>query len=648
MASSVIEDINFNFKNHNSHESELSSQDISIHSDHCRKCFNLNKCTQSHACNLVQCVNNCGFVFHACKTSEHLNETCSLALVDCLNLTNGCKLKIKRCDMSKHLMTCVACVVRCGSFRVRKIMNKNEKFNHLKWPDPIWNERLNILNNNCHSFVDLNDCIQLQTETKNINNVLLDQDIASLREFADKHPLKFHRMYGYLIGLKVFKDYSQSKFSFMKYLLKNVKSKVFKDIETENCIVWNDEDGCAACQSRIRMLESARFAKLKEDRLHFGAHLRDVLNFDEFLEKKVYAKFEFKQDYKEFYLKPIREEEEEKSATQKAIEPDDEQNQDELYKKLLANNQELLNVIELDKTLKLNVAQELPCEAFQLQYESYRTKDTHFCIDCDQNLRREEYSSHYSLYHNFLLSSTEQIHLACPMQEYGCSYFKQTVEFFYGSNFLSVNSGQDNYMFKNGAKKINQDYPSAKLVENKQSKSLTFNMDYLKCKNENDYSKSTILDLPFEVIYEIFDHLDSLSLFNLSMTSKTLRQVCENFLQLRGIVYPKWTRSLVEEKESSNQPINNHEIIDELDEKILNENIQKSKNSKPKYKWRIEKYAYSFSKNIENPTSIQVNTKIGNDHYRNHVQNCPFKITKVPTKEFKIFPPFSKEKKAEY
>ena len=46
-------------------------------------------------------------------------------------------------------------------------------------------------------------------------------------------------------------------------------------------------------------------------------------------------------------------------------------------------------------------------------------------------------------------------------------------------------------------------------------------------KNENDYSKSTILDLPFEVIYEIFDHLDSLSLFNLSMTSKTLRQVCE-------------------------------------------------------------------------------------------------------------------------
>jgi hypothetical protein len=263
------------------------------------------------------------------------------------------------------------------------------------------------------------------------------------------------------------------------------------------------------------MLESARFAKLKEDRLHFGAHLRDVLNFDEFIEKKVYARFEFKQDYKEFYLKPLQEEEEEKNATQKVSEFDDSQSfsQEDLHKKLLANNQELLNVIELEKTLKLNVAQELPCEAFQLQYESYRTKDTHFCIDCDQMLRREEYSQHYSLYHNYLLSSTEQVHLNCPMHEYGCEYFKQTVEFFYGNNFTNVE-------FNTSRKKINRDYPSASLVENKLTKSLTFNLDYLKNENENNDSTKTILDLPFEVIYEIFDHLDSLSLFSLSLTSK--------------------------------------------------------------------------------------------------------------------------------
>ncbi len=253
MASSVIDEINFNY--HQQNQYDLSSQSATIHIDHCSKCFKLNECAQSHACRLVQCENNCGRVFHACKASEHLLEMCSQSLVNCLNQTNGCKLKIKRCDMSKHLMTCVACVVRCSSFRVRKIANKNEKSNHLKWPDPIWNEKLNILNNNHHSFASSlanpNDCAQFSAEMKNINEILLEQDIASLREFAEKQPLKFHRMYGYLIGLKIFKDYSQSKFSFMKYLLKNVKSKVFRDIETENCIVWNDEDGCAACQSRV-------------------------------------------------------------------------------------------------------------------------------------------------------------------------------------------------------------------------------------------------------------------------------------------------------------------------------------------------------------------------------------------------------------
>ena len=138
----------------------------------------------------------------------------------------------------------------------------------------------------------------------------------------------------------------------MRHLLKNVKSKVFKDIETENCIVWNDEEGCAACQSHIRRLESERYAKLKEDRLHFGAHLREAINFDEFVDKKIYADLAFKQAYTEFYLKPRKDEEEETNVNTDEAE-ETVLDKDELYKQLLTNNAELISVIELDSTLKV-------------------------------------------------------------------------------------------------------------------------------------------------------------------------------------------------------------------------------------------------------------------------------------------------------
>lgn len=67
--------------------------------------------------------------------------------------------------------------------------------------------------------------------TKRISQVLLENDYESLREFALQCPLKFQRMYGYVIGLKLdnlSNSAQQNKFLFMRYLLKNVKSRIFK------------------------------------------------------------------------------------------------------------------------------------------------------------------------------------------------------------------------------------------------------------------------------------------------------------------------------------------------------------------------------------------------------------------------------------
>ena len=501
-----------------SNEDKIS---FSIHNEHCSKCFNINACKLNNECKLISCKNKCGLVLHECKSLEHLNELCPMSMVDCANKTNGCKLQIKRADMSKHLSSCVASVVRCSSYHNRKIINKNARNKNLKWPDPIYSERLNLLNNNSSNNInfDLDSLNKCSNKPADMNKILLEQDGKKLKEFAEKYPLKFHRMYGYLIGLKEFKDYTHSKFSFMQYLLKNVKSKIFKDIEAENCIVFNDEEGCTACKDRIRNLEQARYTKLKEN-FNFNGFIR-YLSFEDFVERKIYLDAEFLKAYDEFYLTPSQQEKPVIVAEPEVID------EEEVNKRLLANNKDIIDLIELDKTMRLNVAQEVACEAFALQYESYRTKETQFTIECDQLLRRDEYSNHYALYHNYLLTYAEQIDLNCPFQDYGCDYYKKKYDFIYNG------ATQNSYMYSS-CNKVYLDYPSASLHHNKLSNSLAFSVDYLnkdECSDNelrldvdlvNTGDAKTILDLPFEVLYEIFDRLDSLSLYCLSMTSKVM------------------------------------------------------------------------------------------------------------------------------
>ena len=182
---------------------------------HCSDCINL-KCTLGN-CPVIPCVNSCQFMFHECKLKEHLTETCPNEYVDCINKCNGCKLLIKRSDLGNHLKFCIASVMKCGSYRVRRIVNKEEKFNKLKWPCPIFSELTDLAKLECSNL-----------SKDNINEILLKQDYANVKRFSKENPLRFSRLYGYLIGLDVGKDLADGRFSFLSRLLKNVKSSIFK------------------------------------------------------------------------------------------------------------------------------------------------------------------------------------------------------------------------------------------------------------------------------------------------------------------------------------------------------------------------------------------------------------------------------------
>jgi hypothetical protein len=99
--------------------------------------------------------------------------------------------------------------------------------------------------------------------------------------------------------------------------------------------------------------------------------LFNIESLSDFIEKKVYMDEKFLKAYNEIYAVTNDPDEEEKRRIEELKSPE---NNKELYDELLKRNEELIQAIELDSTLKLNVAKELPCEVFQLQYETYRTK----------------------------------------------------------------------------------------------------------------------------------------------------------------------------------------------------------------------------------------------------------------------------------
>lgn len=571
-----------------------ASLDTNVHNhSHCSKCYNPSKCQYKKNCLIISCKNKCSFKYHECKSVEHLANTCPNEYVDCINYCNGCLLKIKRKELGIHLKVCPASVINCSSLRIRRLLNKYNKFSYLKWPCPIQTEKNNL------TCTDVND--KKDNKNVNTNSIFLNQDYESLKLFSEVKPLRFSRLYGYLIGLDIGKDYSMTEFGFLRRLLKNVKSQIFNDIECENCIIFNDEDGCLACRARIRNLEMNRYYQMKAEHMEdFYSVLRNSPTYDSFIEERIYGKPEFLKIYEQFYFKKPK-----KCRPDVDLEIDN-LNDKELNGKLIENNKEILKVIELNETLRLNECKEVPCDEFFVHSDAYKLKETTFTVQCNLMLRRDEFTDHYSLFHNYLLPCAEHIDMACPMTQYGCKYFERKSEFLYGSD--------DSHKY------LNLKHPTANLVKNDVTKCLSFQIDHKDFEDLSIANRSQVIqfmELPFDVLFEIIDRLDSLSLYCLSVTCQELRNICAKFLMLRGIVYPKWSKKKNEMPEGFDPDLSD----------FGQENVFRP------YRWEITTYASSFSKHIQIPTSIRLK-KIS--ELNMHLKNCPYKRVREHTHKFRI------------
>ncbi|XP_077360798.1 F-box only protein 40-like [Festucalex cinctus] len=82
---------------------------------HCRSCYNRRcgaRVKAGECCPLVACRLHCGALFHLCKEDDHL-LLCPGARVPCLNAAYGCPAQLSRAQLAAHLRACPASAVVC-------------------------------------------------------------------------------------------------------------------------------------------------------------------------------------------------------------------------------------------------------------------------------------------------------------------------------------------------------------------------------------------------------------------------------------------------------------------------------------------------------------------------------------------------------
>ncbi|XP_029903323.1 F-box only protein 30-like [Myripristis murdjan] len=138
-----------------------------------------------------------------------------------------------------------------------------------------------------------------------------------------------------------------------------------------------------------------------------------------------------------------------------------------------------------------------------------------FPFVCGQSFRRDQFSSHFTNVHGDIHAGLNGwMEHRCPLAYYGCTFSQRR---FYPST-QGAKVVHDRHLRSFGV----QLCPGAKLPSVSQSDQFS--------------------ELPIEILWHIAGFLDSFSLCQLSMVSRTMREVCASFLQTRGIVELQWER----------------------------------------------------------------------------------------------------------
>lgn len=166
-------------------------------------------------------------------------------------------------------------------------------------------------------------------------------------------------------------------------------------------------------------------------------------------------------------------------------------------------------------TLRLSLLLEVEALAHNCYLPSKPRSQHMFPFICGQSFRRDQFSSHFTNVHSDIHAGLNGwMEHRCPLAYYGCTFSQRR---FYPSH-QEAKVVHDRYLRSFGI----QPCPRTPLCGNSQSDQLS--------------------GLPIEILWHIASFLDSFSLCQLSLVSRTMRELCASLLQTRGIVELVWER----------------------------------------------------------------------------------------------------------
>lgn len=148
-------------------------------------------------------------------------------------------------------------------------------------------------------------------------------------------------------------------------------------------------------------------------------------------------------------------------------------------------------------------------------YIYYRKDSSKLCHSflCGAILRRDQFQSHTFNHQSLEVDFLSMRIIRCPLLSLGCRFGVQTYE---------PSRGHIDYSA----------FMSCFTVSYKVSENL-----------QNVEHSTTIECLPVELLYNIIGYLDSLSLWNLSQVNRIFRDLCETFLNVKGVIYFCWEKN---------------------------------------------------------------------------------------------------------
>ncbi|XP_074528558.1 F-box protein 40.1 [Halichoeres trimaculatus] len=171
----------------------------------------------------------------------------------------------------------------------------------------------------------------------------------------------------------------------------------------------------------------------------------------------------------------------------------------------------------------------------QLQVESVTSRhhkaSSAFTFLCGHTFQRREYGQHYKNVHSDIqMGVNGWFEQRCPLAYLGCTFSQKRMQ-------PSTHEATVSYNEDLGCFSLHPTVPAPQLSKSSESASTT------QKKRGGGEKEDRLSSLPYEVLCHMASFLDSLSLSQLALVSKLMRQVCSSLLQERGMVSLHWERT---------------------------------------------------------------------------------------------------------